>query len=102
VTAAQKSLWQNLRHRLRKATAKAGAKSALAKEFGVSRATVSQWLSGVIAPAAENTLRLLEWVTVEEAKSQQKKTAARASTRLRRKTRKEKSKTNEKPKSSPT
>lgn len=59
-----------LRARLLRATSERGAKAALAKEFGVSRQAVNAWLSGASAPEAETTLRLLEWVTADEAKKQ--------------------------------
>lgn len=74
----------------------------MAREFGVTTATVSQWLSDDehqrVFPAAENTLRLLEWVKAEEAKSKPKKRAGSAVTRPALKTRKRKS-NNEKSKS---
>lgn len=105
MTAAQRSLWDKLRLRLQRATQNPGARSALARQFRVSTATVSQWLSDDerrrVYPAAENTLRLLEWVTAEEAKPQQQKRAGSADTRPALKTRKRKSKRNEKAKSGP-
>ncbi len=82
--------WVELRRRLRAATAPPGAKAALARQFEVSTAAVSQWLSGANAPAADTTLRLLEWVVAEEAK-QQKASAGSASTQPAPKTQKSKS-----------
>jgi hypothetical protein len=58
--------------------------SALAREFKVSRATVTQWLSDderqCAFPTAENTLRLQQWVAAHEEKPKQKKSAGRAVT----------------------
>lgn len=56
---------------------------SLSKKFGVSPSVVSQWFKGVTVPTAENALRLLEWVTAEEAK----KSPGRARTHPERKTR---------------
>jgi transcriptional regulator with XRE-family HTH domain len=53
---------KKLRLRLIAATSAPGAKTALAKEFKVSRSAVSQWLSGDTSPGAETALRLLAWV----------------------------------------
>ena len=60
-----------LRNRLKAATARHGARSALAVEFGVSRQAVSQWISGATAPEAATTLKLLQWVERAEAKQRQ-------------------------------
>ena len=92
--------WESLRARLHLATRAPGAKAALAERFEVSPAAVSQWLSGASAPTADTTLRLLEWVTAEEAQQQTKRTG-RASTRPALKTREGKSTNNEKTKSGP-
>lgn len=92
------SCWKHLQKRLIAATSQRGAKSALAQAFGVTQPAISQWLSGDNLPNAENTLRLLEWVTAAEMLNQ-KKTAAVLITPQRRMTRKSKSKTNEKTKS---
>jgi transcriptional regulator with XRE-family HTH domain len=91
--------WAGLKRRLQVATQKPGAKAALARRFDVSTAAVSQWLSSKshIAPKAETTLQLLEWVAAEEAK--QKKGAGSAETRPALKTRKSKSTKYEKAKS---
>jgi transcriptional regulator with XRE-family HTH domain len=55
--------------RLRHVTAERGRKTELAKRLGVSQQKVSDWLSGRVEPSGETTLRLLEWVTAEEAKT---------------------------------
>lgn len=64
--ATQQDLWNPFLKRLRDATARRGAKSRLARSLGVSSGAVTQWLSGHASPTAENTLRLLAWVTAEE------------------------------------
>lgn len=93
------SYWGDLRRRLISATNTLGAQAELARYLKVTRQAVSEWLRrSDRAPSAEKTLRLLEWVTAEEAK-QQKKRAGSASTRPALKTRKDKSTTNEKDKS---
>jgi transcriptional regulator with XRE-family HTH domain len=101
VTAKQRSFWNELRVRLAAATEKYGARAALAREFGVTPQAVAEWLSGASAPTAETTLRLLEWVTAEEAQSKQKKRAGSGSTRPALKTRKRKSTSHEKTNSGP-
>jgi hypothetical protein len=104
MTIAQRSRWDKLRKGLQSATKLPGARSALAREFQVSTATVSQWLSDDarqrIYPTAENTLRLLEWVTARKAQSKNKR-AGSGSTQPALKTRKRKSTRNEKTKSGP-
>jgi transcriptional regulator with XRE-family HTH domain len=97
--ASRTHTWENLRSRLHAATKSPGAKGALAHHFNVSAAAVSQWLSGASAPTADTTLRLLEWVTAEEAQSKQKKRAGSAETRPALETRKSKSTSHEKAKS---
>ncbi len=57
--------------RLRAATSERGRKSLLAAALGVHRQCVTDWLSGKQMPNGETTLRLLAWVTAEEAKQQQ-------------------------------
>ena len=96
---SESSLWKQLRGRLAAATSRPGEKSRLAKTLGVTRQAVSEWTRGMNAPSAETTLRLLQWVTAEEAQSKQKKRAGSAETRPALKTRKNKSTTNEKAKS---
>jgi transcriptional regulator with XRE-family HTH domain len=87
--------WGSLRRRIRAATRERGARARLARKFRVTPQAVAEWLSGASAPTAETTLRLLEWVTAEEAK--QKKSAGNVSeTRPARKTQTRKSK-HEKP-----
>jgi len=94
-TSAKSSRWQQLQHRLQNATRERGAKSSLARELGIDRQTVSEWLRHAVrGPSAETTLRLLEWVKAAEAK--QKKRAGSAETQPALKTRKRKY---EKPKS---
>jgi transcriptional regulator with XRE-family HTH domain len=65
------SRWDVLRRRLQKVVAHYGAKSKIARAFGVTRQAVDQWIKGYSAPKAETALRLLEWVTTEEAKQKQ-------------------------------
>ena len=64
----RESPWKGLRDRLSCAMSAYGAKSALAREFNVTPASVSEWLSGESSPTAETTLRLLHWVEDYEAK----------------------------------
>lgn len=91
--------WDELREWLVEATAAPGAKAALAREFKVQPAAVSQWLSGATAPTAATTLRLLKWVTAEGGHMQQKERAGSVSPPSALKTRTDKSKSNENPKS---
>jgi len=100
VTHEQLSHWNSLRLRLRAATQQYGAKAELARQFNITPQAVAEWLSGASAPTADTTLRLLEWVTTAEA-DQQKKRAGSARTQPALKTRDQKSRTNEKPKTSP-
>jgi transcriptional regulator with XRE-family HTH domain len=89
--------WTGLRQRILAATRNRGDSANLARKFRVSPQAVAKWLSGASAPTAETTLRLLEWVTAEEAK--QKKGAGSVSeARPARKTQTRKSK-HEKPSS---
>jgi transcriptional regulator with XRE-family HTH domain len=80
----RESHWKCLRVRLTRAVSAYGAKSALAREFNVTPASVSEWLSGESSPTAETTLRLLHWV--EDYEAQQKESPGRAVTRPERKT----------------
>ena len=48
-----------------------GHRKRLAKFLGVPMPRISEWLSGAKTPAGPTTLRLLEWVTAEEAKPKQ-------------------------------
>ena len=57
-----------LLERLRRATASRGRKTDLAGVLGVPPQRVNGWLSGSNEPGGETTLRLLAWVTAEEAK----------------------------------
>jgi DNA-binding transcriptional regulator YiaG len=69
VNNASMSPMAQLLARLRKATECRGKKSELASLLGVQLAAVSQWLSGERQPSGDTTLRLLEWVQVEEEKN---------------------------------
>jgi transcriptional regulator with XRE-family HTH domain len=60
--------WPKLRERVASLTDVWGARSQLAAFLGKSKQVVNGWLSGATAPDADTTLRLLEWVTAEEAK----------------------------------
>src|SRR5947207_10237591 len=86
---------------LKLATKVRGKKIVLARTLKVPQARVSQWLSGASAPNAEDALALIEWVESEANDAQQKKRAGSAETQPAQKTRKRKSRTNEKPKSNP-
>lgn len=57
--------------RIRKATQARGSKTKLAKWLGTSPQSVTDWLAGRKEPSGETTLRLLAWVTAEEAKQQE-------------------------------
>lgn len=62
------SSWANLRRRCISATRTPGAQAALARHLGLTRQAVSEWIRrDDRAPEADTTLRLLEWVTAEEA-----------------------------------
>jgi transcriptional regulator with XRE-family HTH domain len=69
VRARKSSYWKQLRRRLISVTTPPGAKAKLARHLGLSRQAVSEWIRrDDRAPSAEYTLRLLEWVTAEEAR----------------------------------
>jgi transcriptional regulator with XRE-family HTH domain len=55
-----------LLERLKKATGEYGKAAALAKFLGVSKESVSRWLSGKMEPGGEVTLKLLKWVEEQE------------------------------------
>jgi len=80
--------WEDLRCRLNLATKTPGSRAALARQFKVSTAAVSQWLSGVTAPAADTALRLAQWIRELGVPHQQKKRAGSAQTQPARKTQK--------------
>jgi transcriptional regulator with XRE-family HTH domain len=61
------------------------AKATLARALGVPRQWVNDWLLGKHEPGGDITLRMLDWVTAEEAK---KKSPGSAQTPPERKTRK--------------
>ena len=67
VTAVKPQL-PDLLERLKKATAEAGQKTALAKFLDVPLASVSRWLSGEREPGGEVTLKMLQWVQRQERK----------------------------------
>jgi DNA transposition AAA+ family ATPase len=69
VTAKQRSLWNDLRLRLRALTNHYGARAQLAREFSVTPQAVTKWLDDASAPTAETTLRLREWVEEREKTS---------------------------------
>jgi transcriptional regulator with XRE-family HTH domain len=64
---SMKSPIQVLLDRVRRGTKAKGQKAALAKFLNVSQSRVSEWLRGKNEPGGEITLRLLEWVTAQEA-----------------------------------
>ena len=63
--------------RLNRATRQRGKKTELADFLGVPHTRVSEWLSGRREPGGETTLRLLAWVTAEEAKQKESPGSAR-------------------------
>jgi transcriptional regulator with XRE-family HTH domain len=67
---SMKSPMQFLLSRLSQATRQRGKKTALAKLLRVPPPRISEWLRGTKEPGGEITLRLLEWVTAEEAQQQ--------------------------------
>lgn len=62
--------------RLRRATGERGRKTELAAWLGVPRQSLNDWMSARKEPSGETTLRLLNWVTAEEAKSKTKSPAS--------------------------
>jgi transcriptional regulator with XRE-family HTH domain len=64
--------WESLRKRLVAATERENAKAELAAALGVNVSAVSQWRHEHTRPDAENTLRILAWVTAEEAGAQRR------------------------------
>ncbi len=83
--------------RVERATRRRGERSALARELGVPRQRVNQWLRHGVAPSAEVALQLQNWVN-DPARKQQKE-PGRGATRPGRMTRTDKSTSNEKAKS---
>lgn len=61
------SRWDRLRERVKIVARPYGAKSRIARDLGVTRQAVDQWIKRSTAPTADTTLRLLEWVAAEEA-----------------------------------
>lgn len=70
-TSPVQPIMPTLLERLRQATATRGRKTELAGWLGVPRQSVNDWLTERKEPSGETTLRLLAWVTAEEAKQQQ-------------------------------
>ncbi len=66
VPDSSQSRLERLLSRVRKHLPKRGGQAALAREFRVSRQSVSSWFAGDSAPEAETVLRLLEWVIMKE------------------------------------
>lgn len=62
------SRFARLRKRLKAATSKRGKQTQLARFLKVPPSRVNEWLAGTYEPGAEIALRMLEWVTAEEAK----------------------------------
>jgi transcriptional regulator with XRE-family HTH domain len=60
--------WPQLVERAKQVTHAYGDKARMARDLGVTRQAVNQWLNGENAPSAELTLQLLNWVAAEEAK----------------------------------
>ena len=65
---SMKAQWPGLLERLKRATAKRGVASALARELRVPLASVSRWLAGKREPSGDIALKLLRWVERQETK----------------------------------
>jgi hypothetical protein len=89
---------QELVQLLRTATMKRGMKSSLARAMDVDLPRISEWLAGSREPSGETTLRLLQWVELQER--QQHKSPGSALTRPEPKTQSTQG-SNEKRKSNP-
>lgn len=74
------SSWAELREEIQMLTRARGARAALAREFGATRQAVDAWLTGVSAPTADNTLRLLKWVNSAKAEIKTKSAGSVTST----------------------
>ena len=83
--------------RVRRLTKPRGGKKLLAIEMGVSQQHLTNLLSGSCEPGGEITLRLLDWVTRNEAKN--KKTPSVLQARPTRMAQAKKDTSNEKPRS---
>jgi transcriptional regulator with XRE-family HTH domain len=70
--------WEKLRKRLLSVCQVRGSRAALAKEYGVTKAAVSQWLNGQRFPSGEISLSLLEWVARIESKQEESRRSVRA------------------------
>jgi transcriptional regulator with XRE-family HTH domain len=75
---ARDSRLQALIHRVKDATSKRGERVNLAGHLGVSKQHLNDWLSGRMAPRAEITLRLLEWVTAAKSNKQNARRGGRS------------------------
>jgi transcriptional regulator with XRE-family HTH domain len=84
-----KLLLDDLRERFRRAASARGVKTQLARLFGVTPGTVTQWINGPAKPSAENTLALLAWV--ESVERLQQENAGRVDAQPALKTRKSQS-----------
>jgi transcriptional regulator with XRE-family HTH domain len=65
--SSMKSPLEDLLCRLARATEARGKKAALAIFLKVTPPRISEWIHGAKEPSGETTLRLLKWVTAEEA-----------------------------------
>ena len=81
------SRFARLRKRLNAATSQRGKKSELARYLNVPPARVLEWLAGLHEPGAEVTLRMLEWVTAQEANHKPKTPGSATNTARGRQTR---------------
>ena len=75
-----KSPMKVLLGRVALATKARGKKAALAKFLHIPPPRVSEWLHGAGEPSGEITLRLLEWVTAEEAQQKEPPGGVKSST----------------------
>jgi transcriptional regulator with XRE-family HTH domain len=66
--AVKMSLVQGVIAKVKAATEARGSRSRLAGYLGVPPQRLNDWLSGEHEPSAETALRLLDWVTANEAK----------------------------------
>lgn len=69
----------DFRRALKRSLDRPGAKARLARELGVSRQAVSQWVTGTNNPDAGKLLRLLAWVRANEAQQEDGSANARTS-----------------------
>lgn len=74
-----------------------GKRKLLAKFLGVPMPRISEWLNGTNTPGGPTTLRLLEWVTAEEANQQKGSGSAQTPPKPKTRTRKATSNETNKP-----